>query len=83
VFKQNFYFLILHYTLLHNLGSTQERFTHNQVHFACQTRQIRGFLTSRIAAANYRYDLLPIEETVTGSTGADTHAGIFLLVFQS
>ena len=83
MFKQHFDFLILHHPFLHDLGSTQEWFTYNQIHFTCQASQIRGFLTSRITSANYRYDLLTIKETVAGGTSADTHTGILLLIFQS
>ena len=74
--------MLLH-TLLHNLRCTQVRFANHQIYFGCQTSQIDRFLTGCISTAHHCNDFLPVEETVTSSTSANSHSGVFLFVFQS
>ena len=83
VFEKNFNLLMLHHTLLHNLRCTQVRFANHQIYFGCQTSQIDRFLTGGISTAHHCNDFLPVEETVTSSTSANSHSGVFLFVFQS
>ena len=83
VFKKKFNLLVIHHALLHNLRCTQERLTDNQIYFRCKSGKINRFFTSRITATDYGNHFLTIEETIAGSTSADTHSRIFLFVFQS
>ena len=83
VFKKNFYFLVVHYSFLHNLRCAQERFTDNQIYFGCKSGKINSFFTSRITATDYGNYFLTIEKSVTSGTSAYTHSGIFFFIFQS
>ena len=38
--KQHIYILMLHHTLLHDFGSTQERLPHNQINLLSQSGQV-------------------------------------------
>ena len=77
------YILMLHHTLLHDFGSTQERLPHNQINLLSQSGQVNSLFTSRITAADHCYHLLAIEETITSSASTDAHTGIFLFIIQS
>ena len=83
VFEQHLNLRMVHHSFLHNLRCSQERFSHHQIHLACQTCQIEGFLAGCITAAHYCHFLLSVEETVASCTCAHAHTCIFLFIFQS
>ena len=83
VLEQHFYLLMIEHTVLHDLGSAQIRFAHNEVNLLCQTCQIDSLLARGISAAHYCHCLVAIEESVASGACADSHARIFFLIVQS
>ena len=83
MFEQYFDIRVVHYPFLHDFRSTEERLAYYQINLAGQTCQVDGFFAGSVSTSHYGYYFFTVEETVAGSAGANTHAGIFLFVFQS
>ena len=83
VLEKHLDLLILHHTLLHNLRSTQEWFSHDEINLLCQTCQIGSFFASSITTTYYSHHFLTIEKAIASGACTHTHACIFLLIFQS
>ena len=80
VLEQYFDVLCLTDTLLHNLGSTEERLAHNHIYFLGQSAQVKSVLAGCVTAAHYGDGLFTIEESVAGGTGRDSLSVIFTLI---
>ena len=83
MFEQNFNLVMLHHTLLHNLGSAEIRFADNQINLGSQSGKVNGFFAGSISTPYNSYRFLAVEETITSGTSADTHPRIFLFILQS
>ena len=82
MFEQHFNLVMLHHTLLHNLGSAEIRFADNQINLGSQSGKVNSFLAGSISTPYNSYRFLAVEETVTSGTSADTHSRIFLFILQ-
>ena len=56
-------------TVLHDFGCAEVVLAHNQVNFGSDIAQIKGFLASGVATANYCHTLAAIEEAIACGAG--------------
>ena len=83
VLKENFDIFCITNSLLHYLRSSEIVLPDNKINLLTKTREIQSIFTGSITTTNYSSNLLTIEETITGSTGTDSHTIIFLFVRKS
>ena len=81
--EQDLYLGVLKYTFLHYIAGAQVVLADYQIHLAGKCGQIRCLLTCGIAAAYNCNHFLAEKESVTGGAGANSAAGIFLLILQA
>ena len=83
VFEEDFDIGRGKYTVLHHLGGTQERLTHDEKYLLGKTCQIYCLFAGSIASSYDSYTFLAVEEAVASGTSRYSATGILLLVVQT